>query len=244
MEEKLNGVKGEMKRIKDILKKGSIDMKNELIEKLYYAACDLNELQNPAAAKRLSETYEVFDRKMAELKSVVPAAIITDLDEVCSEREELYGQAMFLLGLKSAVSLLQDMTDSEPCKSTDEEAKKHLKLSNIALQATIMLPGKNIVWSDLMQAIDSCDLSHCSKQEADEKSYILPALPTSEYIALCKLLNLGALGERIKPDNDLLRLKKHIFTATTALQDEALKAAGEKPFVLKMQAVPVIAITN
>lgn len=214
-------------------------MKNELIEKLYYAACDLKKLQNPAAGKKLTETYELFDRKMAELKSMVPAAALADIDEICSEREEAYGQAMFLLGLKSAVSLLQDMMNSEQDKPTTEEAQEHLKLSDMALQTVITPNGKNIVWSELQQAIDNCDLSHCSKQVA-KNSYILPALPSDEYITLCKLLNLSAMGERIKPDNDLYRLKKHIFAAATALQDDAVKAAGERPFVLKTQVVPII----
>lgn len=86
---------------------------NELIKKLYYAALDTKEIEYPKYQERLNKTNEIVEQKCEAVRKFAPAALVNELRDAFEADADIYGEQMFLLGLRSAVAFLEGMTGTE-----------------------------------------------------------------------------------------------------------------------------------
>lgn len=218
-------------------------MKDGLIKKLYYTAGEMRELECAGYNELIERAEEVSREKAEDLKRFAPAAMVEALQNADLEQEEIVSQRMFLLGLKSAVILLEEMSSGQvtgmtQAKESISDVKMHL--STCTIQAAGGGPGKVIDWSAVHKELDSVVLD-VQEYPDNNKNHIIPALPDKEYKELCNILNNAYLGLPVKKTDILDHLRSHIFKDSISVDCDSVKELGTSPFVMRMQMVPVIA---
>lgn len=214
-------------------------MMNELIEKLYYNVCDMPD-ENPMREESFHEHNMAAERAAAELKKFAPGALVEDLVTADFECCEIYGKGMFLLGLKSAMTLLECLHDPVPLPPAKKpETEAAAGSDPICIQAIVSGTPKVADWTGIHKEIDSAMLDIPVKK-SQENRYILPSLTRPEYETLCSILNDLYLGIPIPKTPESDHLRSRIFKSTTSVDAEAIQQLSGVPYVIRMENVPVI----
>lgn len=214
----------------------------ELIEKLYYNVCDMPD-GNPVREESFHEHNMAAEKAAAELKKFAPGALVEDLVTADFECCEIYGKGMFLLGLKSAMTLLECLHDPLPLPAVQKpEAAAGSGSDPVRLQAIASGTTKITDWESIHKEIDAAMLDIPVKK-SQENRYILPALTRPEYETLCSVLNDLYLGLPMPKTPETDRLRSRIFKSTTSIDAEAMEHLSGTPYVIRVETVPMIGTT-
>lgn len=119
---------------------------------------------------------------------------------------------------------------------------KMMNISALNLLAGAALSEDRINWNNVRSELENADISQPDKSVSAETSYVLPVLSAQEFASLCLILNSAYLGIPIEPGtNEVTALRSRVFKNSVPVGNMEVNNLKNKPFVLKLQTVPIIA---